>query len=67
VLDVLRERLRELRGTGQALLIAEQNVDLALDVADRLAVIGESGRIEWEGDPAELRNDPVLMNDLVGL
>ena len=65
--DVVRDTLIALKEDGQTILVAEQNVDLALDVADRLVVIGESGRIEWEGDPAELRNDPVLMNDLVGL
>ncbi|HEX7099306.1 MAG TPA: ABC transporter ATP-binding protein [Acidimicrobiia bacterium] len=65
--DVVRDTLIALKEDGQTILVAEQNVDLALDVADRLAVIGESGRIEWEGDPAELRNDPVRMNDLVGL
>ncbi len=65
--DVVRDTLIALKEDGQTILVAEQNVDLALDVADRLAVIGESGRIEWEGDPAELRDDPVLMNDLVGL
>ena len=65
--DVVRDTLIALKEDGQTILVAEQNVDLALDVAVRLAVIGESGRIEWEGDPAELRNDPVLMNDLVGL
>ena len=65
--DVVRDTLIALKEDGQTILVAEQNVDLALDVADRLAVIGESGRIAWEGDPAELRNDPVLMNDLVGL
>jgi branched-chain amino acid transport system ATP-binding protein len=65
--DVVRDTLIKLKEDGQTILVAEQNVDLALDVADRLAVIGESGRIEWEGDPGQLRTDPALMNDLVGL
>lgn len=67
VRDVVLDCLIRLKADGQTILLAEQNVDLALDVADRVAVIGESGRIEWNGDPAELRTDPVLMNDLVGL
>lgn len=65
--DVVLDCLIRLKEDGQTILLAEQNVDLALDVADVLAVIGESGRIEWQGDPEELRADPELMNELVGL
>lgn len=67
VRDVVLDCLIRLKQDGQTVLLAEQNVDLALDVADRVAVIGESGRIEWEGVPSQLRADPDLMNELVGL
>jgi branched-chain amino acid transport system ATP-binding protein len=59
--------LRQLRGAGQAVLLAEQNVDLALGVAGAVSVLGESGAIEWSGDPSALREDPSLLSSLVGL
>lgn len=67
VRDMVLDSLLRLKREGQTVLLAEQNVDLAVDVADRVAVIGETGEISWEGDPAELRADPLLMNELVGL
>ena len=67
VRDLVLDCLLLLKQEGQTVLLAEQNVDLAIEVADRVAVIGESGTIEWQGDPAELRADPALMNELVGL
>ena len=67
VRDLVLDCLLLLKQEGQTVLLAEQNVDLAIAVADRVAVIGESGGIEWEGDPAQLRSDPALMNELVGL
>jgi branched-chain amino acid transport system ATP-binding protein len=67
VRDMVLDCLLRLKREGQTVLLAEQNVDLAADVADRLAVIGETGEISWEGEPAELRSDPLLMNELVGL
>jgi ABC-type branched-subunit amino acid transport system ATPase component len=42
-------------------------VDLALAVADRVAVLGDGGRISWSGAPDELRADASLVAQLVGL
>lgn len=61
VFDAL-DRLRE---TGITLLIAEQNARRALDIADR-AVILQRGRIVIEGDAAELRTDPRLLDAYLG-
>ncbi|MBI4771036.1 MAG: ABC transporter ATP-binding protein [Chloroflexi bacterium] len=52
--------LIELRQAGLALLLVEQNLALALRVADRAYVMNK-GRIVYEGAPDELRgNDEVL-------
>jgi branched-chain amino acid transport system ATP-binding protein len=67
VREVILDRLRQLKATGQAALIAEQNVDLALDVADRVSVLGASGTIEWSGRPEELRADESILRELIGL
>ncbi len=39
VLDVIQDRIAGLRDTGLSVLIAEQNVDLALEMADRIIII----------------------------
>jgi branched-chain amino acid transport system ATP-binding protein len=65
--DLLADRIGRLREEGQAVLIAEQNVDLALAVADRVDVLGESGTITWSGAPATLREDAASLQALVGV
>ena len=67
VLDLILDRLRQIKLQGQAVLLAEQNVDLALEVADRVCVLGEAGTIGWSGPPATLRDDPAVLRELVGL
>ena len=61
------DTLRTLKDAGQAVLLAEQNVDFALEVADRVSILGDGGRIAWTGDPQELRSNPKTLSDLVGL
>jgi branched-chain amino acid transport system ATP-binding protein len=65
--EVILACLRELRQTGQAVLVAEQNVDLALGAASTVAVLGESGSIEWAGKSTALMADEALLASLVGL
>jgi branched-chain amino acid transport system ATP-binding protein len=67
VLDLIPDRLRQIKQHGQAVLLAEQNVDLALEVADRVCILGEAGTIAWTGPPAALRDDPAILRELVGL
>ena len=67
VLDLITDRLGQIRGQGQAVLLAEQNVDLALALADRVCILGEAGTIAWSGRPATLRDDPPILRELVGL
>jgi branched-chain amino acid transport system ATP-binding protein len=67
VLDLIPDRLRQIKQHGQAVLLAEQNVDLALEVADRVCILGEAGTIAWTGPPPALRDDPAILRELVGL
>jgi len=67
VLDLILDRLRQIKLQGQAVLLAEQNVDLALEVADRVCILGEAGTIGWSGSPATLRDNPAILRELVGL
>jgi branched-chain amino acid transport system ATP-binding protein len=66
VLDVIQDRIAGLRGTGLSVLIAEQNVDLALDMADRVVII-DDGENPWTGTPAELRADPQTLERYLGV
>lgn len=56
----VREALVRLSESGETVLLAEQNVPLALSVADRIYVI-DRGQIVFEGTPGELRGDPALL------
>jgi branched-chain amino acid transport system ATP-binding protein len=56
----VREALVRLSDSGETVLLAEQNVPLALSVADRIYVI-DRGQIVFEGTPEELRSDPELL------
>ncbi|HEX5877555.1 MAG TPA: ABC transporter ATP-binding protein [Actinomycetota bacterium] len=67
VLDLILDRLLQIKLQGQAVMLAEQNVDLALEVADRVCILGEAGAIGWSGPPATLRDNPAILRELVGL
>ncbi|HZX68981.1 MAG TPA: ATP-binding cassette domain-containing protein, partial [Candidatus Elarobacter sp.] len=58
--------LGELRKTGVAILLVEQNALLALKVADRAFVL-DSGRVVHSGDAAELAADQNRIRTLMGL
>ena len=61
VLDVIQDRLAGLSASGLSILIAEQNVDLALDIASKVVVIDDSGTIAWSGSSDVLRGDASLL------
>ena len=65
--DKILDTLHTLKDNEQTVLLAEQNVDFALAVADRISVLGDGGNIAWTGEPAELRARPETLSDLVGL
>lgn len=57
VLDAIQDRLAGLSASGLSILIAEQNVDLALDIATKVIVIDDSGALAWNGSSEALRTD----------
>lgn len=57
ILAQIRERIEELRGEDLTIFLVEQNLGLALQVADRVYILGEGGTIAWDGTPAELDAD----------
>lgn len=57
VVRALLDRLRRLKETGATVLLAEQNLRFATELADRIYII-ERGEIRYEGRPAELAAHP---------
>ena len=65
VVDELLARMRDLAARGTAVLLAEQGVARALEIANRAYVLG-LGRIIAEGTPDELRHGSVLQRAFLG-
>jgi branched-chain amino acid transport system ATP-binding protein len=66
VVDHLREQIARLKGEGLTILLAEQNVEFSLELADRVYVL-EKGTIRFSGSAATLREDEKLRRDLLAL
>jgi branched-chain amino acid transport system ATP-binding protein len=58
--------LKVLLGEGTTVLVAEQQVPLALDLADRAYVI-EDGRIQLEGPATDLQDNPDVRRAYLGI
>lgn len=67
ILGVIRDTLVELKGSGLSILLVEQNLGLALVLADRLLIMSEHGKIVWTGTPEELKNDETAMSAHLGV
>jgi branched-chain amino acid transport system ATP-binding protein len=64
VLDVLAT-IGRLKSEGVGAIIVEQNADVALSVADNVAIL-DNGRLAWAGPAATLRSDASLKRRLLG-
>ena len=54
IVELVAEYLRELKRRGMSVLLVEQKLTIALEVADRCLVMGH-GQIVFEGTPSDLR------------
>jgi branched-chain amino acid transport system ATP-binding protein len=66
VVDRLIEIVQQINRGGTALLLVEQDVLVALDVANRAYVL-ENGRIALSGAAADVRDDPGVRRAYLGL
>ena len=66
LVHLLRGKLKELHELGISILLAEQNAELALTLAQRCYVL-EHGSVVREGPAAELRADPGVRASYLGL
>ncbi len=62
----VREILEELRGEGLSVLLVEQNLTLALEVADRIYILNK-GRVVFDGPPRRLREEAGVRQQYLGV
>ena len=58
--------LKRMRALGHAILLVEQNLAMALSVADQVLIIS-SGRLVFEGTPVQLQSQPDVLNEHLGV
>ncbi|HEY2831414.1 MAG TPA: ABC transporter ATP-binding protein [Sporichthyaceae bacterium] len=66
VVDEIFVHLRALAGTGLSLLVVEQYVSRALDLADYVYIL-DRGRLTYVGEPSEISEETVAHSYLGGL
>ena len=66
VVDRVMEIVKTINQDGTAVLLVEQDVVLALEIADRGYVL-ENGRIAMSGPAADLRQDPAVRKAYLGV
>ena len=66
VVDHLQEQIARLKSDGLTILLAEQNVDFSLNLADRVYVL-EKGRIRFEGSAREFRENDSIRQQYLAL
>jgi branched-chain amino acid transport system ATP-binding protein len=66
VVDHLRDQIARLRHEGLTILLAEQNTEFSLSLADRVYVL-EKGALKFSGPAARLRDDASLRQELLAL
>ncbi len=66
VVEHMKEQIARLKGEGLTILLAEQNVEFALDLANRVYVL-ERGRIRYEGTARAFRDDESIRQQYLAL
>ena len=66
VVDRVMEIVKTINQDGTAVLLVEQDVVLALEIADRGYVL-ENGRVAMSGKAADLRQDPAVRRAYLGI
>ncbi len=62
IVELVGEYLRELKNRGVSVLLVEQKLSIALDISDRLYVMGH-GQIVFEGSTADLKANEAVRRE----
>jgi branched-chain amino acid transport system ATP-binding protein len=62
IVELVGQYLRELKNRGISVLLVEQKLSIALDISDRLYVMGH-GQIVFEGSPADLKANEAVRKE----
>ncbi len=62
IVELVGEFLQEIRKRGVSILLIEQKLAIALDISERLYLMGH-GRIVFEGTPADLKNNDAIRKE----
>jgi branched-chain amino acid transport system ATP-binding protein len=60
IVELLRRRVGELKATGLSIVLAEQNLEFVMALADRVYIL-EKGEVRFTGTPADLRADKSIV------
>ena len=66
IVDQMAEAIRELKKAGVAILLSEQNLHFAMEVADRAYII-EKGAIRFSGTMDELSANPEIQGQYLAV
>jgi branched-chain amino acid transport system ATP-binding protein len=66
VVEYLKDQIAALKGAGLSILLAEQNVEFSLDLADRVYIL-EKGEIRYTGTASELRDNDAIRHQYLAL
>ena len=66
VVELVVEMLRELKSEGVSMLLVEQNLQMALDLAERVYIL-DQGEVVFDGAAQELKNNDQLTASYLGV
>ena len=61
IVDLLQQRVAELKATGLSIVLAEQNLQFVMALADRVYIL-EKGEVRFTGTPADLQADERIVH-----
>jgi branched-chain amino acid transport system ATP-binding protein len=64
IVEQLRQRVAELKATGLSIVLAEQNLEFVMALADRVYIL-EKGEVRFTGTPADLKADERIVHQFL--
>jgi branched-chain amino acid transport system ATP-binding protein len=64
IVEQLRQRVAELKATGLSIVLAEQNLQFVMSLADRVYIL-EKGEVRFTGTPADLQADRSIVQQFL--